>query len=66
METCLEQSAESCEQLNLADAEHVKHRIHLREDLCLSSEELLQQFRQEREVVQTEVDCMCNQFLQIY
>ena len=65
-ETCLEQSTESYGQLNLADSEHVKHRVHLWDKLCLSSDKLLQQFPQERKVVQTEADRMCNQFLQIY
>ena len=66
METFLEHSAESCGQLNLTDAEHVKHRVHLRDELCLSSYELLQQFLQEQKVIQTEVDRMYNQFLQTY
>ena len=59
-ETCLEQRTKSCGQLNLADAEHVKHCVHLRDKLYLSSNELLQQFPQERKVVQSEVDSMCN------
>ena len=66
METCLEQRAESCGLLKLADAEYMKHCMHLWDKLCLSSDELLQQFPQERKVVQIEVDRMCNQFLQIY
>ena len=66
-ETCLEKSAESCGQSNSAVAKHVKHCVHLRNELCLSSDELPQQFSQERKDVQTEVDRMlCNQFLQIY
>ena len=66
MRNILEQSAESYEQFSLADSEHVKHRMHLRDELCLSSDEHLQQFLQERKVVQNEVDQMCNQFLPIY
>ena len=66
METCLGQRAKSCEQLNLADSEYMIHRMHLREQLCLSSDEPLQQFPQEQNIIQIEVDRMCNQFLQIY
>ena len=66
MKTCLEHSAESCGQLNLTDAEHVKYCVHLWDELCLSSNVLLQQFPQELKVVQTGVNPMCNQFLQIY
>ena len=66
MKICLEQSAESCEKLHLADSEHVKHRVLLLDELCLSSDEFLQQFPPERKVLQAEVERMCNQFLQIY
>ena len=53
-------------QLNLADAGHLKHHVHLKDELCLSSDEFLQQFKQERQIVQTEVNRMYNQFLQIF
>ena len=61
-----EQSAESWGQLNLSDSEHVKHRVHLRDELSLASDELLRQFPQKRKVVQINVNHKCNQFLQIY